>query len=241
MKNIILFGECGAGKSTVAKIISDLYGYKIMSLGEEIHKTCRLYGKETREQLQQFGQAMRTIFSENIWCDYLYNKTLETDKNIIVDDGRQLNEYNFFSAKGYIPIGVKADDNLRIERLKKRVNYEVDEKTFQHDTEVQARENVKRCDIVIVNNGNLEDLTEQIKEKLNLNIIQPKELEIGTKVRISKILNPQKVPYLIELIGREGYISSYICMQGIRKYKVILDETTRESYYFLAEEMEIIG
>lgn len=241
MKNIILFGECGAGKSTVAKIISDLYGYKIMSLGEEIHKTCRLYGKETREQLQQFGQAMRTIFSENIWCDYLYNKTLETDKNIIVDDGRQLNEYNFFSAKGYIPIGVKADDNLRIERLKKRVNYEVDEKTFQHDTEVQARENVKRCDIVIVNNGNLEDLTEQIKEKLNLNIIQPKELTYLDQVKIIKIINPSRVKYMESLVGKTGIIKSWIVKNGEKKYKVIINDSLDESYYFYTGELELIS
>lgn len=159
--NIIIFGEMGSGKSTVAKYIKDKFDYKIFSLGSKIHSECKLHGKETRQEMQKYGQMMRQIFGENVWCDYLVESSCFEPK-IVIDDARQLNEYDYFSAKGYLPIAVITDNDIRLERLSKRVNYQIDPATFNHDTEVQVRECVKKCDIKLYNNGTKEQLHKQI-------------------------------------------------------------------------------
>ena len=162
MTNIILFGEMGSGKSTVAKIFNQLYGHEIKSLGSKIHQECNLHGHETREEMQSYGQMMRKIFGKDIWCNYLYNN-LEKNKPIIIDDARQLNEYNFFNSIGFIPIGITASEELRLSRLQERVNYVINKATEQHETEIQARECVEKCFYTIENNGNIENLIIKIK------------------------------------------------------------------------------
>ena len=152
----------GSGKSTIAKIFNQLYGHEIKSLGSKIHSECKLYRQENRETMQAYGQIMRKIFGENIWCNYLYNN-LEKNKPIIIDDARQLNEYNFFNSIGFIPIGIKASEELRLSRLQNRVNYTINKATEQHETEIQARECVEKCFYTIENNGDLDDLMIKIK------------------------------------------------------------------------------
>jgi dephospho-CoA kinase len=155
----------GSGKSEIAKYLRDNYNYTIKSLGEKIHNECRLHGNETREEMQQYGQMMRKVFGENVWCDYLYNKTIPTT-DIVIDDARQINEFDYFTKRNFIPIGIITDKEIRLERLKKRVNYEVNPNTFEHETEIQAQECIDKCNILISNNGDLKSLYKQIENKI---------------------------------------------------------------------------
>jgi len=164
--NIIIFGQMGSGKSTLADYLCNTYKYTKFSFGAKIHSECELFGQHDRMHLQQYGQMMRKIFHQNIWCDYVFTQTQNKDK-IVIDDGRQLNEFNFFANLGYLPVGVIADKNKRIERLIKRVDYEIDPKTFNHETESQARECVKKCKIKIYNNSDdINDLIKEIENKI---------------------------------------------------------------------------
>lgn len=164
--NIVLFGEMGAGKSTVANYLRDTYRYTKFAFGSKIHSECRLHGNETRTEMQQYGQMMRKIFGENTWCDYVYKQGVGIDK-VVIEDGRQLNEYDYYVNLGYLPVGVITDDNIRIERLKKRINYVLDPNTFNHETEVQARACVNKCKIKIYNNSDdPNDLIKEIEDKL---------------------------------------------------------------------------
>lgn len=161
MQNIIIFGEMGSGKSTAAKYLCDNYRYTKLSLGEKIHSECELYGKHDREHLQKYGQMMRQVFGESIWCDYLIKRSLGIDK-IVIDDARQINEYNYFTNLGYLPIAVITNRELRINRLSKRVNYEINPETFNHETEIQVRKCIEKCKIKLFNNDDLDELYEQI-------------------------------------------------------------------------------
>jgi len=169
LKNIIIFGCMGVGKSTVAKIINDTYGHKIYSLGKKIHLECKLHGKETREEMQAYGQAMRKIFGINIWCDYLENQAFNSFHNspIAIDDARQLNEFDYFTAKDFVTVGIIANEDIRLDRLRKRVNYVVNKETEQHETEIQARECIDKCNFIIENNGSIDDLYTNTLNKLN--------------------------------------------------------------------------
>ena len=172
MQNIILFGQMGSGKSTVAKYLCDNYGYTKFSLGEKIHSECELYNMHDREHLQTYGQMMREIFHENIWCDYLINRSKGIDR-IVIDDARQLNEFDYFIKKGYLPIAVIADEELRLERLQKRVDYKIKPDSFKHETELQAMQCVNKCKIKLFNSyplftsSGLYDQINRIMEEIN--------------------------------------------------------------------------
>jgi len=165
--NIILFGEMGSGKSSIAEYLYKNYFYNIYSLGKKIHSECKIHGNETREELQQYGQMMRKIFGKDVWCRYLCAETLFNENKIVIDDGRQLNEYDYFIELDYIPIGIIVDNQLRIDRLSKRVNYEIDPETFNHETEIQARKCINKCKYKIYNNSNKKELYEQVDEIMN--------------------------------------------------------------------------
>lgn len=155
----------GSGKTTVADYLVKNYKYFKCSLGEKIHSECKLHGNETREEMQQYGEMMRKIFGINVWCDYLYKKYGSQNK-IVIDDGRQIHEYLYFTRRNYFPIAVITDTNIRFERLKKRVNYNINPKTFNHETEQQARKCVDICNIKIYNNSSIDNLYKEIENKL---------------------------------------------------------------------------
>ena len=156
----------GSGKSTIANYLCDTYGYSKFALGEKIHRECRIHGSETRNEMQHYGQMMRKIFGINVWCDYIYEQTIGVNKSVI-EDGRQLNEYDYYVKLGYLPVGVITDKNKRIKRLKKRVDYVINPNTFNHETETQAICCVNKCKIKIYNNSdNVNDLFKEIKDKL---------------------------------------------------------------------------
>jgi len=163
MQNIILFGQMGSGKSTIARYLGQKYDYAILSLGAKIHSECKLHGNETREEMQQYGQMMRKIFGENTWCNYLYLKS-KNYKKIVIDDARQLNEYNYFMNKNFLPIAIIADDEIRLERLQKRVDYKINPDSFNHETEINARKCIEMCEIKIYNNSMSEDLLDLYDE-----------------------------------------------------------------------------
>lgn len=166
MKNIILFGQMGTGKSTLARYLRDKYNYKIFSLGEKIHKECEFFGYPDREHMQEYAESMREIFGINTWCDYVSNKSIGTEK-ICIDDGRQIHEYNFFIKKNFLTIGVSTEDNIRIERLKKRINYKFDPKTLYHKTEIEIPNVIEKCNIKIFNNRDESTLYQQVDYWLN--------------------------------------------------------------------------
>jgi len=174
MQNIILFGQMGSGKSIIARYLGQNYDYAILSLGAKIHSECKLHGNETREEMQNYGQMMRKIFGENTWCDYLYLRS-KNYKKIVIDDARQLNEFEFFAGKGYLSIGVIATNDARLKRLQKRVNYTINPESFNHETEQQAKECVKKSDIKIYNNSSVEDLFREIEIKLGEYLIGGKD------------------------------------------------------------------
>lgn len=171
--NIIIFGQAGAGKTTTAEILRDIYNYAIFSLGRKIHAECKLHGQHKREEMQEYGQMMRKIFGKDVWNDWLY-KTLQThgksdvlaDGKVVIDDGRQLNEFDYWKEKGFITIGITAPYELRKERILQRSGYVLTESQANHDTEIQALECANKCDIQICNDKDVGYLKRMLMQQL---------------------------------------------------------------------------
>lgn len=170
--NIIIFAQMGAGKDTVAKLISALMptkNYVKVGLGTPIRQTVNMASPDDpdkRAKQQSYGQAMRQIFGEDYW-----NNTLKQsidiiseehpEVNYIISDGRQPSELEFWQEEGFLTIGITADEDVRAQRLLTRDG--VDQRhRFNHETEIDAAECVERCHFIIDNSGDVETLVDSV-------------------------------------------------------------------------------
>lgn len=171
--NIIIFGQMGAGKDTVAKLIEALLPdtfFLRYGLGDSIRATVNATAPEAEDKralYQKYGQSMREIFGENYWSETLLARmqavenTEDAPVSFLIPDGRQMDELEFWSARGFLTIGVKADDEVRATRLMARDG--VDQRhRFAHETEVSASECVAGCHYIIDNSGDVETLVDSV-------------------------------------------------------------------------------
>lgn len=173
-KGILIMGTMGSGKDEVADILKE-YGYTKVKLGKDIKENVDKYNynnKPTRPLYQQYGQLCRQLFGEDVWNAALAREILKMKaqykiNNFAIADGRQNNEFEFWKARGFITIGIVADADLRDKRIIKRDGTSQKE-YFNHSTEIEAMECVKKCDYIVENNESLSALKIRVKMIANM-------------------------------------------------------------------------
>jgi dephospho-CoA kinase len=161
---IIILGKAGVGKTTTANMFTthSSGAFRKYALADKVKQIQQdlfpdLPGKP-RHVLQHIGMSMREI-DPDVWIKYL-DKTILIQGGIpVIDDVRLANEYEHYISKGYISIRVVCDDDVRIERMRKR-DGDVDLAALQHRTETELDD--VECDYTIDNNGTTEQLAEQV-------------------------------------------------------------------------------
>ena len=129
MNNVFIMGKAGAGKDTVAEILSDAYDYKLTAFADNIrYEYGRFFdGKNARTdrgKLIEIGQTYKKLYGEDVWTRLLL-KEIQLGEcladRFVVTDGRHLVEYDtFVIGQGYLPIWVDCPEEIRYERLLKR-------------------------------------------------------------------------------------------------------------------------
>jgi len=163
MSRIALTGLARSGKDSVANILTrPAFGsYHKAAFGDELKRHYHeLFGykkEKDREGYQWFGQVMRQR-DEDIWVkklDHSIEYFYETNKNLIITDLRQPNEYEYCRQKGYTIVKVECPIELRIERMRKAGD-DFDEKDLYHETESYIDQ--FDTDFVIHNDGSRQKL-----------------------------------------------------------------------------------
>jgi hypothetical protein len=108
-----------------------------------------------RKRLQYIGtDGFRKLVDPDIWIKITHAKAQELNdigiSNIVIDDVRFLNEYQFFVNKGWYPIKLIVDLNNQINRLNK-LYPEFDSAVLQHPSELEQDEIFKTHDGVLIN------------------------------------------------------------------------------------------
>lgn len=126
---IAITGESRAGKSLVASILANKYGYTTHSFGDALRRTVRNlfegtevydeFGKN-RHLLNAVGQGMRELY-EDVWVDKVANSVYTTlmlsqTRGIVIDDLRQPNEEAWLKENGFFIVRIRASDELRRSR-----------------------------------------------------------------------------------------------------------------------------
>lgn len=163
---IALTAKIGAGKDTVAARLKDKYGFQQFGFGDALKRHLReIFGdlEPKREHYQIFGQLCRKI-DPKVWIKHCHRSILASNaKRVVINDLRQPNEYEFCKREGFIIVRVECDENIRIERAKKRGDsFKLED--LHHETEQFV--DMYDVDYVITNNGTLFSLYRQVDDMM---------------------------------------------------------------------------
>ncbi|UCE14853.1 MAG: AAA family ATPase [Candidatus Heimdallarchaeota archaeon] len=157
-------GLMGSGKSTVAAIIAEKYGFKRMRISGKMREIAQELELEvTRDFLQGIGKFMRE-FDDDVWVRFLCKKIQQSSQSIIVDDIRRMNEIEYLKPLGFKFIRVESSEPSRKARLEARGKKKISDHDWSrwksHLTEIQVSQ--LPVDNIIRNEGTLEELINQI-------------------------------------------------------------------------------
>ena len=177
---IALFGKIRSGKDTVGNILIEKYKFNRFAFGDGIGKIIEKYFPEAwetgkpRKHYQHIGQELR-VLNPDVWINYLVRtvegasaKHIESYHskgvlapvfNVVITDGRQVNEAEKLREQGYLIIKVECPEQLRVERMKNLGDNFQPEQLY-HDTELQVDR--IEADVTIENSGTLEELEEKV-------------------------------------------------------------------------------
>lgn len=180
-KIIAVSGKIGSGKSTLCDIIGSMVGqHKILAFADDLKHIvsilCGLpigsmyteegkntfvesYGMTAGEMLQKIGtDVLRQHFDTDIWVKSLYNKIKEGDM-VLIPDVRFPNEAQFLRDKGATLIRINGDP----------VGNRAKSKRDQTHPSETALDSWADWDLVIENDGTLEELKEKVQKFLTVN------------------------------------------------------------------------
>lgn len=205
---IIIFGEMGSGKDTLADLIIDQderikkYGLgDIIRLIKKVTLVDPVWFGDERTFMQLAADKLREI-DKDILNHFALAKMLEEnltevslskdhyredldglfrqirqDANTIpmIVGGRTWKDYEYWTSRGFLDVGILVDAQKRIDRLTERDGDEIAQKSNSaHNTEKDVRDIIEQCAVKVDNNGTLEDLKREAARVVSL--FEAKEL-----------------------------------------------------------------
>jgi dephospho-CoA kinase len=178
MQIIGITGTNAAGKGTVVDILKQDFGFKHLSVRDYLAKEVKKRNLEVnRNTLIETANDIRKNHSPSYIVEELYKEAEKLQEPVVIESIRTEGEVEALQKKpNFILIAVDADTKTRYERSLKR-NSETDHLTCEEFIETEEREmnshdkgkqNLMKCiemaDILIPNNGTIEDLREKVRE-----------------------------------------------------------------------------
>jgi dCMP deaminase len=173
-----LTGKNGAGKTEVCEYLKKR-SFEYHSLSDEIREEAGRRRLEiTREVLIGLGNELREKHGPGVLAERILGK-LETDHNYVIDSIRNPSEVDALRRRSdFTLLAVEAAEDIRFERSRKRGREQAAE-TLQQFVAEEAREldsdnpasqqllaTRQKADMVVTNNGTLEDLHLRLDEIL---------------------------------------------------------------------------
>lgn len=175
---IAIFGKMRSGKDTVGKLLIEEHHFKKFAFGDGIGEIIEKYfpedwaGGKPRKHYQHIGQQLR-VLNPDVWINYLLRKEARFQEvfsevqgvpaNIVVTDGRQLNEAKRLKEEGFLIVKVTAPEELRIKRMEASGDVYSPE-LLSHETELQV--DLIEADVEIINDGTLEELMVKVQKMI---------------------------------------------------------------------------
>jgi dephospho-CoA kinase len=180
MKIIGITGTLGAGKGTIVDYLVREKGFIHFSVRQYLIGVIEKKGLPVnRDSMVVTANELRARQNPAFIIQELYNKAQKERKNAVIESIRTPGEVEFLKRQGdFILLAVDADPKIRFKRIvnRKSSTDHIDYKTFIEDEKREMtstdpnNQNIRKCiemaDIVLTNNGSIDDLYEQIETKL---------------------------------------------------------------------------
>jgi len=171
-------GKNGAGKTAVCEYLKTR-GFVYRSLSDEIREEIRRQKREIdRETLIEVGNRLRNDFGPAILAERIL-EGLENDQNYVIDSIRNPSEVEALRKHGnFTFLGLEADPEIRFRRSRERGREKaaqtlerfLEEESHELDSDDPVRQQLNATlllsDLVVSNNGTLEDLHRRLDEIL---------------------------------------------------------------------------
>lgn len=170
---IALCGKMRSGKSTIADILVEDFGFKEFRFAQGIGNIVSVYFPEAyekgkpRKHYQFIGQKLREL-NEDVWVDYIdgiikRNQSFSNDElDIVISDVRQPNELDYVRNNGFLIIKVVADDETRMKRILQDGD-SFNTEDFYHETEQYIDDMEIANHIYNSDNYSLDDIRNVVK------------------------------------------------------------------------------
>lgn len=177
MRNVAIFGHMGAGKTTIADVLSRS-GYQRISMagplkavaalaygpvdkgkdyevtlpnrsGEEATLLFATYHLTGREILQKVGETIKWV-DRDFWLKcFVRQAESYGDTPLVVDDGRFLFEFERLQSEGWLTVGVNTPLSVRMQRYQATYGREPTESELNHESEIHVPTIIQKCELII--------------------------------------------------------------------------------------------
>ncbi|AOQ24617.1 Dephospho-CoA kinase [Moorella thermoacetica] len=157
---LLLIGKAGAGKDTVADYLVEKYGFQRFAFADKLKEIIQdlwpdaFKNGKPRKLLQDVGTKMREI-DKDVWVNYVMRQIGNKDR-VVISDCRLMNEYEIAVRYDFVPILIKCDEKVRLERLKKRDGHVLSNAEANHESETEMTK--MSAGFTINNSGSLQAL-----------------------------------------------------------------------------------
>jgi len=171
-----LTGKSGSGKTEVCNYLK-LKGFKCYSLSDILREELKSRGQKiSKENLINLGNQLREKFGSGILAKRVIEKM--NDEDLVIDSIRNPSEIKEFrKKKDFILLGITAPLEVRYKRFQSKKKE--DELSFEEFKRLEKTENsdlpsnqqLNKClemaDVIIENEGTIEELHEKLDNFLN--------------------------------------------------------------------------
>lgn len=176
-KKIVLgfTGLIASGKDTASDYFAEKYKAEQVKFSASMKDIMnRVYIEPVRKNYQILSKILRESFGQDLFSKVVANDVKNSQADLVIVDGiRRIPDIDYLkNIEGFKLIAIQVDAKTRFDRLKQRSEkpgdktktWEEFQKEDKAETEITIPEIMAQADVVIDNNGTLEDLYKKLDE-----------------------------------------------------------------------------